>query len=67
MTDHPEIPHGPYCYDRPDGNTRRVCPHWKPTADGAECTLLRLGSEREDPTNLVWDQVKECGINDEPE
>lgn len=59
--DHPEIPIGSYCYR--DGI---VCPHWHKTAMGARCDLL----DREDVAmcwhHLVWDQVKECGINPDP-
>jgi hypothetical protein len=70
---HPEIPVGMYCYTvlevikeesgRPRLKTK-VCPHWQKTENGARCSLL----DREDHTycgfHLIWDQVKECGINE---
>lgn len=64
MTDHPEIPPGCYCYTYVD-DKRVLCPHWKKTEAGATCQLLQLNSVEYEPHNLIWDQVKECGINDE--
>ncbi len=68
--EHPEIPVGLYCYDgwRKDENGKmrqgRICPHWQRTENGARCNLIN----REDHTycgfHLIWDQVKECGINE---
>lgn len=30
---------------------------------GAKCNLLNIESEKYSLDNLIWDQVKECGIN----
>lgn len=65
-TEHPDttsIPSGPYCYEYRDG-LRHTCPHWKATPDGARCEHLNLHSVRYQMDNLVWDQVKECGVHD---
>lgn len=29
------------------------------------CKLLKQKSEYQDPFSLIWDQCKECGINEE--
>lgn len=63
---HPEIPVGTYCYGVKDGK-RFICPHWQRTDNGARCGLLNEEHHTYCPFHLVWDQVKECGINkDEP-
>lgn len=69
MTHHPEVPHGPYCYDE-----RGCCPHWsrrddKPDQESGYCALMEAGDWMPIPlgTMLLWDQVKECGINLEDE
>lgn len=66
------IPKGNYCYKPSDtpidlsGDVPRLriipCPFWKATEDGAYCSHLDLHSEKYD-MNLIWDQVKMCGIN----
>lgn len=69
---HPEIPEGMYCYTMlgvmPDGRGIRtkVCPHWgidpnHGSQDNGYCKLTGL-KDWVDNT-LLWDQVKECGIN----
>lgn len=65
-----EVPHGRYCHGglRYNEQTRRLqpiqlCPYWHAEEGGAYCSLLQLHSERLDPNNLVWDQVKECNVN----
>ena len=60
------IPEGDYCYSRDAQGNRVVCPYWapRPESQNAYCHFLR----RTDLTaGLLWDQVKECGINDELE
>jgi len=66
MSDHPEIPNGSYCH----GATRAdVCPHWsidesRDELDNGFCALLNWGDWMHDQgIGLLWDQVKECGIN----
>ena len=62
----PNIPDGPYCYDGVIG----TCPFWrkdhsKPNQMNGYCMFLELGDYMEDEgTSLLWDQCKECGIND---
>ena len=61
------IPEGPYCYD---GNG--ICPWWtrnntKPEQDNGYCGYLQLGDWESKGLSLLWDQCKECGINDDVE
>ena len=55
------------------------CPHWKGRKDRPEqrfgyCRLLKVGDYTQGrthngkprATSLLWDQVKECGINPDP-
>jgi hypothetical protein len=56
------IPAGPYCYHR---SHRDVCSYWERRSNGdAFCRYLNLHSEFEGFDNFVWDQVKECGVNE---
>ena len=62
------IPPGPYCYGRNDQGDRVLCPYWSsvPTAPEQEdgyCALLGRGDWEVKGLSLLWDQVKECGIN----
>lgn len=46
----------------------RVCPHWKwrkdkPYQRNGYCRLLKAGDWQREGTFLLWDSVKECGIN----
>lgn len=50
--------------------TRR-CPHWtinghKRDQESGYCRLMKKGDWMRDGPSLLWDQVKECGINAEP-
>lgn len=59
------IPFGYYCYDK-TGN----CPYIDNAANKDEqqsgfCWFLNKGDWEEDGTFLLWDQCKECGINDD--
>jgi hypothetical protein len=65
-----EIPKGWYCYTRLgdfDDNGRmpvKKCPHFRALPDDhARCELLKYTTEYS--RELLWDQVKICGINDE--
>jgi hypothetical protein len=75
------IPHGPYCYEWiidpiPLKNHNvllwRVCPYARNKLTAEEqnfgyCIYLDKGDFDEDGTSLLWDQCKECGINDDEE
>jgi len=61
------IPKGIYCYDE-----NGICPFWSIREDKEEmengyCSYLECGDWENRLTSLLWDQVKECGINDEME
>jgi hypothetical protein len=56
--EHPEIPVGVYCYGKGG-----VCPHWHRTEKGARCDILNEEHVAQCMFHLIWDQVKECGIN----
>jgi len=60
-----DIPYGMYCY-----SGDYTCPYWSKRADKRErddgyCSYLDLGDWMENGTFLLWDQVKECGVNEE--
>lgn len=60
-----KIPKGPYCYD-----DRGLCPFWekrkdKPYQEDGYCHYLNFGDWESETFSLLWDQVKECGINDD--
>lgn len=67
------VPHGWYCHGaiHSDENGRLhsyVCPFWdidesKPDQNNGFCKLLNVGDWTDDRFSLLWDQVKECGIN----
>ena len=74
---HKEIPKGNYCYTiinkkdmHKDGYISiDVCPFWEskgnmPQANGY-CNFLKKGDMDEDGTFLLFDMVKECGVNDD--
>lgn len=74
MNNHPEIPVGYYCYrtvglDAQTGRLKiEVCPHWscrhdKLDQENGYCCLLGRGDWEVRGISLLWDQVKECGIN----
>lgn len=73
-----DIPYGPYCYeiksvDYKSGKLRsKPCPYWsrdpnKPEQENGYCSYLKCGDWEHEGLGLLWDQVKECGINEEPE
>jgi hypothetical protein len=58
------IPEGIYCYDK-----NGLCPFWdkdetKPEDESGYCHYLGEGDWECEHISLLWDQVKECGIND---
>lgn len=67
ITDIDAIPKGEYCYN---GNYR--CPHWSlkkdlPRQSNGYCAYLYMSDvniwDKEKRVGLLWDSVKECGIN----
>jgi len=67
------IPHGMYCYTRmgyKNGVYKiKPCPYWdkvegKPKQGDGYCHYLETGDWEEGNLSLLWDQVKECGINE---
>jgi len=72
------IPLGMYCYEftgelKGDGTpVINVCPYWsrdntKPEQMNGYCSYLDIGDWEGPGFGLLWDMVKECGINEEPE
>lgn len=74
------IPHGSYCYTltsglkvRADGTPyleSATCPYWaldptKPPQQNGYCAFTRHGDWDAQGVGLLWDQCKECGINDD--
>ncbi len=73
--EHPEIPKGIYCYTGigwdSERNIYRIknCPYWSidknpHTQENGYCSFLKQG-DWEVGFGLLWDQCKECGINDD--
>ena len=70
------IPTGLYCYSHTGKPNqygfpeRKICPYWgkdlsKPKHGNGFCTFLGMNDWDENKgTSLLWDQVKECGINE---
>ncbi len=61
------IPKGLYCYD---GGYK--CPYWEmiehlPHQESGYCHFLEEGDYESEHLSLLWDQCKECGINDDIE
>lgn len=61
--DKSKIPKGIYCYDQ-----NGICPFWSqrkdvPHQESGYCSFLKIGDWESDHLSLLWDQVKECGIN----
>ena len=67
------IPTGPYCYSgtrNPSDNRYKPCPYWRHLGEqNGECLYLGIQDYEENEhgeTSLaLWDQVKECGINND--
>lgn len=67
IKDEKYIPKGMYCYSGPRGTDR--CPYWttlpnRPAQENGYCKFMEKG-DGDEGVWLLWDQVKECGINDE--
>lgn len=74
------IPKGIYCYtiknvemteNGPIVHKNR-CPYWslnpnKESQDNGYCSFLNVGDWESPTGGLLWDMVKECGINDDDE
>ena len=63
------IPEGMYCYSRRHKNEER-CPYWSMDEtheyqDNGYCSYMEMGDWESEYLTLLWDQVKECGINDD--
>lgn len=69
------IPPGIYCYSKTasmDGGGRRLldlCPYWsrrddKPEQENGHCAYLGEGDWDAGGLSLLWDQCKECGVNE---
>lgn len=61
------IPKGIYCYDE-----NGICPYWpkrkdKPNMENGYCSFLGWGDWEQEGLTLLWDQVKECRINEDLE
>lgn len=61
------IPEGCYCYSYVE-EKYKVCPFWtkvqdKPEQENGYCHYLKQGDWETD--GLLWDKVKECGVNEE--
>lgn len=62
------IPEGNYCYTRVDGKFK-CCPFWDkleqfPKQDNGYCHYLKKGDWQGKGLGLLWDQCKECGVNE---
>lgn len=63
VKDQSVIPAGIYCYDQ-----NGLCPYWSSRADkhhqeNGYCSFLEVGDWEVKGCSLLWDQVKECGVN----
>lgn len=76
MKDKSVIPHGHYCYsilEEPNESNNwklkiKTRPYWslredKEEGDNGYCSFLESGDWESPSGGLLWDQVKECGIN----
>lgn len=71
-----DIPMGDYCYeaifvDNKTGNIKiEICPYWYkdqnyPYQANGYCSYLNIGDWEDEGHGLLWDMVKECGVNNE--
>ena len=65
MTPEELIPEGMYCHDRKG----KPCIYWYSDSnhdeqDNGYCFYLDRGDWESDGLSLLWDQCKECGVND---
>lgn len=54
-----KIPNGIYCYDE-----NGTCPYWQKRNGKVYCAFLEKDEDELDSL-ILWDQCKECGVNDE--
>lgn len=64
-----QIPKGCYCYTEENGKYV-PCPFWykvpnKHEQENGYCSYISKGDWEWDGTFLLFDQCKECGVNDE--
>jgi hypothetical protein len=72
------IPRGIYCYTPQEAPSEangyvywvKPCPFWKKLTEHPDqmsgwCDYLKTGDMVQGGTDLLWDQVKECGIKDD--
>lgn len=66
------IPHGDYCYAQLNWKDNihhiSLCPFWNQSLNhdsqnNGYCHFLKSGDWQKDLFGLLWDQVKECGVN----
>lgn len=69
------IPEGQYCYTRLGSDASIItgfkikpCPYWssradKPEQENGHCSFLGYGDWESETLSLLWDSVKECGLN----
>lgn len=74
-----QVPAGPYCYritaidsqSSPPSSKIATCPYWGRREIEGEvfgyCAHLKTGDWKEAGTMLLFDMVKECGLNDPDE
>lgn len=66
-----QIPFGPYCYSGRFETFYR-CPHWQINTDepnqmNGECLFLDTKDFDGTSGGLLWDSIKDCGINEDDE
>lgn len=60
---HEIVPHGLYCYGADSRGVRFRCPYWSYRGPhNGYCAHLNKDDNQLEG-GLLWDQVKECGIN----
>lgn len=63
------IPEGVYCYTRISGSKIKLCTYWAyiinaPGQMNGYCHYLESGDWEDFGFSLLWDQCKECGVNE---
>lgn len=59
------IPKGLYCYSYDENGNFHVCPYWNYVdREIAYCAFLNSSDADGLGLGLLWDQVKECGVNE---
>lgn len=65
------IPRGPYCWTKKKDGAFYLCPFWAldpnaPHQQNGWCAYLESG-DIDAPFSLLWYQIKECRVKDNPE